>query len=247
MRSFGIVEFKLFESDFFLGKLHETRCLTDAEFYLSAFLSASRAVTFALQASLHDHPKFPAWYEQHQDILRKSEVASWSLNARNASQKQGATFIGRGEPAENGQMKFFEKSLVTRNETILEAAGRMLLEATLGDTAQSGPEIDVAAKCKTHLVGLVSVIHRCFQTFGSDIDSQQYYTQENMVRLHKSIEEFENELGLPSGYTAGIPDERRLIALRQYAGETEIDELFGKYLGLDRFGRKSGHAEFATF
>ena len=168
--------------------------------------------------------------------MRKSDLASWFLNARNISQKQGATFIGTAVRKE-GQVKFFQSPLIEANETVLDAAGRMLLEAyaRIGDKQESE---DIAAKSKRHLIGLLTVIHNCFQAFGPVIDSEQYYTRENMSRLCKTVEDFEAEVGLPPGWTAGLPEERRLIALRHQAGETGIDELFCKYLGVDRFGDK---------
>ncbi len=124
----------------------------------------------------------------------------------------------------------------------MEAAGRMLLESWSRLHAIDSSE-DIGTRCVRHLTGLLKVIHSCFETFGPVIDSKQYYTRENMERLGLTIEDFEQELGIPSGWSAGIPDENRFALLRRQAGEPEIDELFCKYLGVDRFGRECDHGK----
>jgi hypothetical protein len=139
MRSFGIVESKLFESDFFLEKL-ETASLPEAEYYLSAFLSATRAVTFALQASLDDHPRFRSWYSHEQECLQKDETALWAKRARNASQKEGATFI-RTVRRDGHASQLYDQPIVAATEDIRTAMVRMFL---------SGPP-DLAARGESRL------------------------------------------------------------------------------------------------
>ena len=51
-RSFGLVDDKLAEAAFFFERLESTQNMFEARCYLSAFASASRSVTFAMQASL---------------------------------------------------------------------------------------------------------------------------------------------------------------------------------------------------
>ena len=73
--SFGIVEEKLFEADFFLEKLKS--CVgevkfQEARFYMSAFIAAARSVTFTLQKSLNGIEGFEDWYKTN--IKRDREV-----------------------------------------------------------------------------------------------------------------------------------------------------------------------------
>ena len=93
MRSFGIVEDKIKETDFFLSKLEESTRNQDfflgARFYLSAFTSASRSITFSLQAAMKGIPDFKNWYEQHQNILKQNDLAKYFVEVRNLSQKVG--------------------------------------------------------------------------------------------------------------------------------------------------------------
>ena len=240
MRSFGIVEFKLAEADFFMELLAAERDPVAAEFYLSAFLSAARSVTFALQASLHGSPGFSEWYRAKQDSLRSNQVAAWSVTARNSSQKMGETFI-RSASIKGGSVRFLDRSVFRREETVYDGVARILLERQLGKTTgETLDGEDIVTKCCRHLVTLVNVVHECFQVFGSIIDPEQYYTQQNLKRLQKSIEQCEIDLGLPAGWSAPGSELDRLRRLRHEAGEPEIDHIFCKYLGIDRFGRSCG-------
>lgn len=242
-RSFGIVEWKLFESDFFLEKMRACDEMVEAEFFLSAFLSATRAVTFALQASLRDLAGFDTWYASEIERLRENSVAMWFVRARNSSQKEGATFIRSASHGLDGSSLFFEESLFQKAKTIEEGALRLLAEV---DAEATGPhvslpdkQIDVVSKCERYLRDLVGLILRCYSQFGRDIDPAQYCTLSNMVRLGMSVEDFEEQLGFPRGWTATIEQEDRLAVLRREAGRTEVDEIFLKYLGVDRFGQAS--------
>lgn len=62
--SFGIVEDKLREAEFFLGHLRRSSHLSfDGRCFFSAFVSAARSVTLAMQASLKGVGDFDQWYE----------------------------------------------------------------------------------------------------------------------------------------------------------------------------------------
>jgi hypothetical protein len=239
-RSFEIVERKLFESDYFLDALKGTRSIVEAEFLLSAFLSASRAVTFALQASLGDNPEFPSWYEPERHRLK--EVGGWFVEARNASQKEGAYFIRSSSSRPNGACLFYTEPLFPMDkagvlptsrpraaQAIGEGILNILLRDAVGATTPEPTSPDVASMCEKYLRALVGVVFRCFQRFGMDIDPQQYYSARNLERLGKTIEDFEEELGFPRGWTAGIPHDHRLRVLRSEAGCSEVDHLFEKY------------------
>jgi len=66
--SFGVVENKLREAEFFLDQLRDASRLSfEADCYFSAFVSAARSVTFAMQASLKGVPGFRDWYGSAQE------------------------------------------------------------------------------------------------------------------------------------------------------------------------------------
>lgn len=82
--SFGVVEDKLREAEFFLAQLRGTsRVSFEANCYLSAFVSATRSVTFAIQASLKGVPGFKDWYESAQKQLKTDPLAPFFVEIRN--------------------------------------------------------------------------------------------------------------------------------------------------------------------
>ena len=95
-RSFGIVENKVEESIFFLRKLQEGNfnSIDEPQFYLSAFLSSTRSITFALQASISNLNGFKEWYANEREVLRKNKIAKFFLTLRNQNQKIGFYPIG---------------------------------------------------------------------------------------------------------------------------------------------------------
>ena len=60
-RSFGLVDYKIQEAEYFLlelMRLGKQINFAAAQFCASAFVSAARNITFAMQASLKGHPEF---------------------------------------------------------------------------------------------------------------------------------------------------------------------------------------------
>ena len=228
-RSFGIVEKKLEESEFFLTKLEETidswPMSEEPQFYLSAFASATRSITFTLQASISDIPEFKEWYKKHQELLKASKLARYFLEARNLSQKVGYYLIGRGKSYKtgNGEHKmllFFQHFSDSQLDYI--------------------PEEDILTSCKTYFKLLLNLILDCYKVFGSIIDPELFFTYENLMNTNKSIEDFEEQAGYPRGWTNlpdfSIHDRIELIARNQ--PKPTIDWIFKSYLGVNRFGEK---------
>jgi hypothetical protein len=82
VRSFGAVENKFCEAEFFLQKLHpEEIAYETASYYLSAFASSSRSITFAIQSSMSGLPNFEGWWETKQKELRNNPLAEYFLSA----------------------------------------------------------------------------------------------------------------------------------------------------------------------
>ena len=55
---------KLQEAQFFLGRLAQTRGTEEFAFYLSAFVSAARSITWVFRAECKDLPGWSDWYDQ---------------------------------------------------------------------------------------------------------------------------------------------------------------------------------------
>lgn len=223
-RSFGIVENKVKETAFFLEKLREEENsyhLDEPQFYLSAFMSACRSITFALQASISDLAGFTEWYQEQQCELAKNKLAKFFLISRNESQKIGFYNIGGGSSYidENGnhKMKFnFQRLSPTSNDYI--------------------PDEDVVTACEIHFKNILNLIYQAFQKFGRYIDSKQFFTMKNLKESGLTIEDFEIHAGMPSEWTKAIPLEHRVRLIRESQPPPNIDRIFTHYFGKNRFG-----------
>ena len=232
-RSFQIVEDKIAETEFFLDKLQfngadfsHYNFYAEAHFYLSAFLSAVRSITFCLQASLNDLEGFEHWYQEKQNKLRNDNLAKFFLEARNLSQKVGYY------PLVGGRMHSDENDVIS---VIL------YFDKQNEEGLKNIPDTDVYTACKTQFVQILEIIKDCYISFGKIIDPEKYYTFENLTENGLRIEDFEIELGFEEGWTneEGLTIEDRVMLLSQYIPECEIDWIFVKYLGTDRYGLKS--------
>lgn len=226
-RSFQIVEFKIAETDFFLDKLEETTFdsihFFEARNFLSAFLTSSRSITFSLQASLSDISGFKKWYDKHQQSMRQNRLLKYFLEARNSSQKVGYYPLTGGR-------------LYRDSNNLLRAEYHF--DRFIKELAEYVPEDDVVTACKKYFVILLEIVFDCYQNFGTVIDPEQYFSFENIRRTGKTIEDFEEELGYPRGWTniPGATDDERLRAIRREIRYDGIDHILIKYLGKNRFG-----------
>lgn len=228
-RSFGIVEQKLEEADFFLTKLEDTIRLApfdyEPQYYLSAFSSATRSITFTIQASISDINNFETWYKLQQQKLRQNKLARYFLEARNLSQKIGYYLIGSSNSYkdENGQSQY-----------------RHYFQTFSSKQLEYVPEEDVLTCCKEYFKILLEVVLDCYKTFGSQIDPELFFTFENLKLMNKTIEDFEEQAGFPKGWTAnmGLTIEQRIELIRNHHPKPKIDWLFEKYMGVNRFGEK---------
>ena len=63
------------------------------------------------------------------------------------------------------------------------------------------PEDDVLTACKKHMKTMCEIIDSAYETFGLEIDPDQLYTPEGIQEKSLSIEDIEESLGLPRGWT----------------------------------------------
>ncbi len=90
---FWLIDGKPRESDFFLEKLRTAPDLDAARYFFSAFLSAARSVTFALQKCLGGLAHFDGWYEGRQRELRNHAIAAYFKDIRDQVIHQGLTLF----------------------------------------------------------------------------------------------------------------------------------------------------------
>lgn len=209
-RQFGLVDDKLYEADFFLDRLAETGVMYEARYYFSAFATAARSVTFVLQACLSDVPGFAEWYERKRDELRRDPISRFFHRFRTESQKIGTNPLRMG--------------------TLSREAAAFHLHGV------DVPETNATVLAQRYMRAVVALIHECYDVFGTTVDPDQYHTLRNLRRLGRSIEDIEEELGFPRGWTKidGASDGDRLYGLRSQIPMSGIDPLFIKYLGKPR-------------
>jgi hypothetical protein len=232
-RSFGIVEFKIYEADFFLERLCESTVNNfswgEAKFFLSAFISATRSITFTLQASIKGSKELEDWYLEKQETLKKDKEARFFLEVRNLNQKIGYCPITGGK---------ITTDINGRREILL------YFDIQNQENLKFIPEDDVITVCESFFKTILTIVQECYVKFGYIIDSLKYFTVENMKRLDKSVEDLEEEMGFPRGWTniPNISQEERMENLLNHFRNTEtdnsIDIIFAKHLGEDRFGKK---------
>lgn len=220
LRSFQIVDFKVFESEFFLSKLKDAirrNSFFDQRAYVSAFLSASRSITFTIQASLSDLPDFEDWYQKQRAQLSQNQLAQYFLKARNLSQKVG-----------------YYPNLVAKSSHLNDQFFSKIFDITrkfdeLNDIA---PKLDLFSACKEYFVVLLQIVYDCYRKFGTVIDPKKYFTRSNFQALGKTIDDLEAEFGFPRGWT-DIPEsneDKRWKVFMSQVHPLEIDNLFIGYL-----------------
>ena len=217
--SFDCVDNKVKEADFFLEKLQQVGVNFDeARFYFSAFVTAARSITFVLQASLSDNIKSDEWYNKKQVELKSDPLARFFLEVRNEVQKRGSNPVSSFESESKDSIQYF-------------------FIYWYGDSPKDIPDLDVVTACKKYLFQLVKIIYECYKEFGPLIDPEQYYTVENLERMGITVYDIlERDLGFPREWAGDVSSEVILKRIRELEPKPDIDYIFIKYLGHNRFG-----------
>lgn len=215
-RGFHLVVNKVAEADFFLEKLNKAHSYTpDFDFYLSAYVTASRSITFALQAVMADVPEFGSWYEIRQERLNGSELAKYFVKLRNHLQKVGEMPIER-----NG---VFILGLNADQPTFVSTRD-----------LKNPPTGNVLDCCRDYLRIVLSIISECYRDFWVYCDPRAFFSKKGLTQMGWSIEDLEEFLGFPRGFTDSSwegddKDEQRLKALARYGPDELLDEHLIKY------------------
>jgi hypothetical protein len=213
-RSFSLVDQKVAEAEFFLVKLGSCRFeFFAARCYASAFVASARTITFALQAVLGDVDGFAEWYAAQQDRLRADRTARFFHQFRTVSQHLGDNLVSGGTfTPEEPVLYWFQPS----------------------PDVHEVPAEDVMTACTKYFRALLKIVFECYLRFGPLIDAHQRYTAEYYASIGKGIEDAEEEVGLPRGWTdIGDPASTpyRWQVLREQSQGCEISEIFARYLG----------------
>jgi hypothetical protein len=213
-RSFSLVDHKVAEAEFFLQKLDECRFdFFSLQCFVAAFIASTRSITFSLQAVLGNGEGFAEWYSRHRNALRSDPTARFFHSFRTVNQHIGDNLVGGGASGPGQPVLYwFAPSL----------------------DVQIVPSEDVVTACGRYFRTILAVIFDCYIAFGPLIDAQQRYTAEYFASTGKSIEDAEEEMGMPRGWTdIGDPDSvpYRWQLIRDQAAGCEINDIFERYLG----------------
>lgn len=207
--NFEIVDKKISEVEFFLAKMIEAGSNWEHfQFYLSAYLSASRTTTLAIQRFV-EIPGFDNWYKKQRDALKKDPIAKFMLDTRNAH-VHGDTYPISGA-------KFYQG----------------ISEYNFVTNGKFTPSADIVSLCRLHFINLLKIIYDGYVKLGVHIDPQQFYTKEHFASLNKTIDDAEIEVRgwiMESYIAEGFNDDDRWFELRSYVGECSINHLFYGYL-----------------
>jgi hypothetical protein len=223
------VDGKLAEAEFFLRMMaHEAADTFEFGCHLSAYLSAARTATLAMQHFEHV-PGCTDWYQTQQAKLKSNALAKFMLEARNEHVHGGPYPIASGE-FKNGQRAYRFAKLKAK---------------------QKPPSTDILTACRDHFVTLLEIALDAYTHLGVHIDPQQHFTKEHFETLGRTIDDAEVELwGWVRGPIDDGPDEEeglkeeeglekdegaeddgRWHELRGHVGECQINHLFYSYLG----------------
>ncbi len=222
-QSFGIVEDKLFEAEFFLDRLRtSSRFSYGSRYYFSAFISASRSVTLALQTTMKDVEGFKEWYQEAQSNLKANALARFFVEIRNDSIHKGLNPLNQVSIDHLREDMFHQLHHRDRSHVLI-------LPNLQNDSTMLTDAVHVST---IYFVSLINVIFECYSEFRHVVDPQWYFTHENFLAMGKSFEDAVLELGFPPEWASYAPiegDKWRILRLQQPS--CQVNGLFQKYIG----------------
>ncbi|HMN96372.1 MAG TPA: hypothetical protein PKC43_12300 [Phycisphaerales bacterium] len=218
-RSFGLVEEKLREAEYFFDLLSKTsRHSQESEYCFSAFVSAARSVTFALQACLHEVDGFKDWYITAQEALKHDALAPHFVDFRNKSQKTGENPIGQVGHAHLRQYLAAQFDGTAPTHVLVHPRSEQL--------------IDAVGACDSYLTSVTQVVYDCYVKFRTIVDPQWYFTQEAFQTSGKTFADAVQEMGYPASWAGAAPlDEDPWPLLSSLNPSCAINDLFQARLG----------------
>lgn len=216
-----IVASKVGEADYFLDQLKAcppTNC--EFNYIFSAFVSASRSITFSLQYVMKEYPGFTEWYEIRQRQLKKSELARFFVEFRNIALKTGIIPIAPANSICEGFYHADTEFYTPSNSGIKEV-----------------PRGNVLKLSEQFLTEILIVLKECYTDFDYYIDPRVMFTERGIDKLFWTVEDVEEYLGFDRGYTDTDFDdtnltnrEIRLNLLRPHGGDETLQYFLDKYL-----------------
>ncbi len=214
------------EAEFFLEQFGSTGPFdTGANCYFSAFVSACRSVTFALQASLSGVSEFDAWYKSVQDRLKTDPLAPYFRKVRNRVIHTGINPLNRVG---------FEHLREHLSQQIRGSNRSHILIVPSPHDASSDALVDAIPASTGYFESLVSIVFECYKRFLTTVDPRWHFTEEHFRAMGKTLGDALAELGFPSTWLGAVPkdDEGKAgCMLGAQQPHCQINDLFAKHLG----------------
>lgn len=222
-RSFGIVEDKLREAEFFLNKLCESsRISFDGRYYFSAFIAATRTVTLSMQSCLDGVPGFDTWYANIRERLKSDHLARFFHQTRNESAHVGINPYNQ-TPIEHLQ-QHLERQIESHDHS-------HILVVPSKDNPEKAEIVAASEACRQYFITLTSIVFECYATFKMQVDARWYYTDENFRSAGKTLMDAVVEKGFPPVWASYMPnDAEGWRVLRSDEPHCLINDIFTKYL-----------------
>jgi hypothetical protein len=220
-RSASIIDYKAQQAEFFLRRLSEPRVnFFEVQCFTDAFVTAARSVTFALQSVCVRIPGFVEWYTQQQAAMRADGLMRFFHDYRTASTHIGDTPTRAGHAGR-------------------DASGRLVFLYFFLPTPDlpSPPTSNVVSACREYFSRTLRVVLDCYRRFPHDLDDRWHFTAQHFESLGRTVEDAEEAMGFPRGWTAvgeTSPEQlaTRWSLLRQHhCTGCQINDLFYEYLG----------------
>jgi len=211
-RSFGLVDYKVKEAEYFLLRIKDAEYdFFGVQFDAVAFTAAARSITFAMQSSLKGVEKFDEWYELKQAEMKSDPLAKFFNDFRRVSQHIGENAVVGARTDQSGTVFLFGAS----------------------PELKVVPEMDVASACEQYYKSVLEIVYECYLEFATLINGQWKFTQEHFSSIGLTIEDAEEELGLPRGWSgvSGLEEQVRWKYLRMEADGCQIQQQFEGWLG----------------
>lgn len=213
-KTFDTVDHKIAEAEFFLKKMSEVSFdFFEFNCYFSAFLSATRSSTLALQQFKHI-PGFNDWYEHHRSELSSNELAISFLKIRNEHVHGGQYPVSSASINEGKTLYYLDKKYFMSDKELSNK--------------------DVFQLSMDYFLILLNIVYDCYVILGIHIDPQQYFTKEHFASIGRTIDQAECEVFgwicsslIEEGYT----EDDRWDCLRDKVEKCTINHLFYSYIG----------------
>ena len=173
---------KLAETRFFFEKLEENHFEAPFDFYLSAFISAARSVTFMMQKEYKHIEGWQAWYESKfvdsdvKKLLRKfNDMRTRTIHTQTLATKGAAVILMSEEAITEELRKFMEKNAGKKAEVTLQRLGDIDKSVTIVSNntltvtgefdliriAEDFSNEDILQPCKRYLALLEAWVTEC--------------------------------------------------------------------------------------